>query len=84
MDRRKERSEVVGVRVTEREKACFEGAAAASEMTVSDYLRAGGMLMAMMDGRKDAVAITAELAREKLKDKLQLAKLGMSRRLVEA
>lgn len=56
-----ERTEVAGVRMTVREKKCLEGAARNAGLTLSDYMRAGSMLMAMMDGNKEALAITADL-----------------------
>lgn len=68
-----ERSEVVGVRVSPREKRMFERLAKKNHMTVSDYLRAGAMLSAMFDGDKEAIAITAGLVKEKFGDQLQLA-----------
>lgn len=63
-----ERTDTVSVRVSPREKACLEAAAEAAKLTVSDYIRAGAMLMALMDGNKEAVEITAGLGKERLKN----------------
>jgi hypothetical protein len=73
--------ETVGVRVSPREKECLEQAATDAGLTVSDYLRAGGMLMAMFDGNRKAVEITADLARDLVKSKVDLAKMAMRRRV---
>lgn len=69
-----ERTEVLTVRVSKREKALFEKAAKDSGLTVSDYMRSGAMICAMIDGQTEAVKITAELVKEKLGGQLEVAR----------
>lgn len=75
------RSETMGVRVSPREKDCLEEAADNAGMSAGDYLRAGGMLMAMFDGNRKAIEITADLSRDFVKSKVEIAKSAMRRRV---
>ena len=71
------RNLVVNMRVSEREKSCLEKAAEASGMTLSDYMRAGAMTLAMMDGSTEAAKITAELAKEKFGPQIEKFKMAL-------
>lgn len=71
------RNEYVSVRMSREEKACLEKAAAASDMNISDYVRAGAMVMAMLDGQTDAVKITAGLMVEKFGPQVRQFKLAL-------
>lgn len=55
------RESYIMVRVSPREKACIEAASEKEGMSVSDYVRAGAMITAMVDGNREARAITREI-----------------------
>lgn len=63
----RERTEVMSGRFTPREKRAIEAQAKHDGMTPSEYVRAAVMTTMVLDGNVEAMKITGQLLREKLK-----------------
>jgi hypothetical protein len=70
MVQRENRTERVQINLSVKEKAIIEHAASKSKMSFSDYLRAGGLMMALLDGNVDALKHTAGVIALVVKDRM--------------
>jgi mobilization protein NikA len=68
---REERSEIIMVRVTPRDKRAFEEAATELDMKVSEFLRSAGLIYLAISGKGHGLRMVAKGARESIREAMQ-------------